>query len=1299
MAKRLFKRLTLFCITALCIGSINLTAEDMRWPAEKARQWYDKQPWLSGFNFTPSTAVNQLEMWQQDTFDPETIDRELGWAHNLGFNTVRVYLHDLLWHQDSEGFLKRIDKFLEIADHHNIKVMFVLLDSCWDPFPHIGKQHEPVPHLHNSGWVQSPHIDILKDPEKHDQLKSYIQGVIKHFRDDERIVAWDIYNEPGNRNWLAYGRFEPENKSELQLKLLTKAFQWAREANPCQPITAAVWAWEIGKDKDKPALNKFMLENSDIITFHNYSSPEAVKDEALQLKEYERPILCTEYMNRDSNNTVITLLPFFKEHKIGAYNWGFAAGKIQTQYPWKTWEEKFDKEPQMWFHDLLRPDGSPFDAAEAAFIRRITNAPGVNRLKPLFDFPVRDTCICLGPDDTYYLIGTTGFPTWWQTNEGARIWKSKDLKTWEPVGLVWSFDKDATWQKPAENGNRAMWAPELHYINGTFWIAYCMNYGGTGILKSTSGKAEGPYVDIKTDGPLTNEIDASLFADDDGKVYFIYQNGKIARMKDDMSGLAEEPRLLKPANAQQVGFEGAFLFKANGRYYLSCADFTQGRYHCYVASSKDIYGPYSKRYLAIPHGGHNMFFRDKNGDWWSSFFGNDGDAPFRERPGLLPIEFGLDGLPRPMLSASDSSNSSTNLSERRVLLSQLDLPKMTSGWGKPQADKSIESNQLSIAGQKFDNGVGTHADSAMHIKLGKGSKRFTAYIGVDDEVGDNPASICFKIYSENKKLYDSGIVKTKDKAKKIDIDLTDIESIVLLVTSAGDGINYDHSDWADAGFEVTGQEPIAIDAPVEEKIILTPKPPNKPRINGPTIYGVRPGRPFLYRIPATGQRPMKFSAKKLPAGLNLDSKTGNIKGTIKSKSRKTYHTTLTAENSFGKDERLFRIVVGNKIALTPPMGWNHWYIHYNNITDELMRAAAETMIDSSMADVGYSYVNIDDCWMNAPKHYDPNRVGPLRDADGKILPNKYFPDMKALTDYIHSLGLKAGLYTSPGPFTCAGFAGSWGHEKQDAKLFADWGFDFLKYDWCSYGEKAKDVSLDEMKKPYQLMGDILKKLDRDIVFNLCQYGMGEVWKWGEQVGGNCWRTGGDLGFELQNYHDVAIRNASYHPYTKPGAWNDPDYLLLGSIGPDDISGEPIPCPLTPNEQYSYMSLWCLMASPLFFSGDMRKLDDFTLNVICNPEIIEINQDALGKEGYPVITENEKEVWKKELEDGSVAVGLFNRSEFEQKVGFNFKEVGVKTNCRLRDLWRQKDLGVHKDSFEAVIPRHGVVMLRLFQVTK
>lgn len=479
----------------------------------------------------------------------------------------------------------------------------------------------------------------------------------------------------------------------------------------------------------------------------------------------------------------------------------------------------------------------------------------------------------------------------------------------------------------------------------------------------------------------------------------------------------------------------------------------------------------------------------------------------------------------------------------------------------------------------------------------------------------------------------------------------------------------------------------------EEAPILTPKPGPAPRINGPKVYGARPGNPFLYRIPAQGQRPMVFSVNNLPKGLNLDPGSGIISGVTPD--RGEYKTTLHARNKSGEDSRPFKIVSGDTLSLTPSMGWNHWYAHYNRITDQMMREAADILVSSGMAGVGYQYVNIDDCWMNSEKQDDPLQVGPLRDEKGNLIPNRHFPDMKALADYLHRKGLKAGLYTSPGPKTCAGFAGSYQHEAQDARQFAEWGFDFLKYDWCSYGGiVGKSPSLGEMKRPYELMGNLLKVQKRDILFNLCQYGMGNVWEWGAAVGGQSWRTSGDLGFELDRIFQVALKNAEHASQQKPGAWNDPDYIQIGYIGNARGGGLPKPCPLTPTEQYSFMSLWCLMAAPLFYSGDMTKLDDFTLNVLCNPEVIDIDQDSLGKCAKVISNTGKTFLMLKELDDGGHALGFCNASESEASIAAVWSELGLPDDQSLRDVWRQKELGNFEKSFTAGVRPHGVVLVRL-----
>ena len=480
-----------------------------------------------------------------------------------------------------------------------------------------------------------------------------------------------------------------------------------------------------------------------------------------------------------------------------------------------------------------------------------------------------------------------------------------------------------------------------------------------------------------------------------------------------------------------------------------------------------------------------------------------------------------------------------------------------------------------------------------------------------------------------------------------------------------------------------------------EAVILTPKPGPAPRINGPEVYGARPGHPFLYRIPTQGERPIKFSAKHLPKGLNLDSRTGIITGTTPQPGE--YTVTLLAKNQHGKDRRAFKIVSGDTLALTPTMGWNDWYAHYNRITDEKMREAADIISSNGMADVGYQYVDIDDCWMNgASRKADPMQMGKARDKQGNILPNKHFPDMKALTDYIHSKGLKAGIYTSPGPVTCGGYTGSWRHEALDARQFADWGFDLLKYDWCSYSREVtnKPPSLADLKRPYQLMGGLLKQQDRDIVLNFCQYGMGHVWEWGAEAGGQSWRTAGDLGVDLNHVFQVALGNCEHAPWQKPGAWNDPDYIQIGWIGNARKYGQSKPCPFTPNEQYSFMSLWCLMSAPLFYSGDLTKLDDFTLNVLCNPEVIAIDQDPLGQCARVTFIGDGTFFMLKDLENGEHALGLCNDSESPADLTATWSALGLPNEQRVRDVWREKDLGVFKDSFSARVPAHEVVLVRL-----
>ena len=342
------------------------------WPTDRTAHWAKEHPWLVGCNFAPSTAVNQLEMWQASTFDLSTIDRELGWAEDLGFNSVRVFLHHLLWERDSQAFLHRIDQFLSTAHRHKIGVVFVLLDGVWDPFPHAGKQHAPRPGLHNSGWVQSPGVVILRNADRHDELRDYVTGIITHFRDDPRIHAWDLFNEPDNPNRSSYGRFEPANKAELALALLKKEFGWARSVDPQQPLTAGVWVGDWTSPDQLSPINRYMLEQSDVISFHNYKPLPDMRKDVEALKRYGRPLLCTEYMARPAGSRFDPILGYLKTEHVGAYNWGFVAGKTQTIYPWDSWKKPYSDEPRVWFHDIFHPDGTPFDSREVGYIRSMT---------------------------------------------------------------------------------------------------------------------------------------------------------------------------------------------------------------------------------------------------------------------------------------------------------------------------------------------------------------------------------------------------------------------------------------------------------------------------------------------------------------------------------------------------------------------------------------------------------------------------------------------------------------------------------------------------------------------------------------------------------------------------------------------------------------------------------------------------------------------------------------------------------------------------------------------------------------
>ena len=343
-----------------------------RWPAEKALAWYEQQPWLLGVNYIPATAVNALEMWQEKTFDPERIDLELGWAENIGINTVRVFLHDLVWQDDGDGFKNRIAVFLGLAEKHHIRVIPVLFDSCWDPDPQSGDQPEARPGVHNSRWVQSPGASALRNRQQYPRLENYVKGIVGAFANDKRVLAWDLWNEPDNTNLLSYGSAEPQDKQALVAGLLPQVFAGAREADPTQPLTAGMWH---PPSQPLSPTDLILIENSDLMSFHSYEGPEHFQRQVEALKQYGRPILCTEYMARPLGSTFEAILPIAKKNNVGAISWGLVAGKTQTFLPWDSWQRPYiDRQPAVWFHDIFWSDGSPYRAGEIAALLALQHA-------------------------------------------------------------------------------------------------------------------------------------------------------------------------------------------------------------------------------------------------------------------------------------------------------------------------------------------------------------------------------------------------------------------------------------------------------------------------------------------------------------------------------------------------------------------------------------------------------------------------------------------------------------------------------------------------------------------------------------------------------------------------------------------------------------------------------------------------------------------------------------------------------------------------------------------------------------
>ncbi|NLD61539.1 alpha-galactosidase [Candidatus Sumerlaeota bacterium] len=676
--------------------------------------------------------------------------------------------------------------------------------------------------------------------------------------------------------------------------------------------------------------------------------------------------------------------------------------------------------------------------------------------------------------------------------------------------------------------------------------------------------------------------------------------------------------------------------------------------------------------------------------------------------------------PHCMAAASDDHETSSVF--RFSDLSALSIEQL---WQQAEKNKSKDGKGLKIGGQSYNTGWGTMARSTLAINMEGSKGELSLLVGMDDDTLPNKGHVNFKVLGDDKVLWESSVMETGDKAKECKVGIDGVRVLLIVSEPVENGYYYNHADWINGEIAYSGKTPEVFALPKEEKYILTPPAPDTPRITGAKVYGVRPNHPFLYKIPCTGKKPLEYSVEGLPEGLKLDSETGIITGKIAQKG--DYPVKFSAKNSLGSFERDFTIKCGDKIALTPPMGWNSWNCFAGSVSEKKIRTAAKAMAESGLMDYGYGYINIDDYWTMNPKlPYDKDLNGPERHDDGNINVNKRFKDMKALFDYIHSFGLKGGIYSSPGPYTCGLCVASFDHEFLDAKKFGEWGVDYLKYDTCTYTPDMEssrtrkidwdktnlDKVLEKFPKlrtdvaPFALMDYALRtSADRDIVFSLCQYGGADVWKWGDLVGGSCWRTTGDISDRWCCLRYIWSRQRELYPYAGPGHWNDPDMLVIGPLGWGTVR----PSRLTPSEQYTHFTLWSMLCSPLLLGCDLSQLDDFTLNIFCNHEVLEVNQDPLGNQAKMIMTTSYKsdgaalELWSKSMEDGSTVVGFFDvREAYEpsaKEVRIPWQKlIGADKPSRVRDLWRQKDVDIAEgsDCVVAPLPAHGVQLLRIWK---
>lgn len=631
------------------------------------------------------------------------------------------------------------------------------------------------------------------------------------------------------------------------------------------------------------------------------------------------------------------------------------------------------------------------------------------------------------------------------------------------------------------------------------------------------------------------------------------------------------------------------------------------------------------------------------------------------------------------------SSSTVEANENIVWLEDLDLTKIYEAWMRPRAGQTINGDKLVIGGKEYTHGVGMHSETEFTVDLKGDVSKFEAIFSLDDSCGIE-GSVAIEVWLDGKRLVHTGVMTSHSAPFVIDLDTSGAREMTVVITNGGNGLHGDVCDLVDARLVlVPGAKSLPEIVRVsdgEPTMPIASGVSHKLAINGPRVVGTTPGKPFLFLIPATGNGSLSYSAVNLPDGLSLDSKTGIISGSVSN--RGSYVVELHVTNSEGQTARGLTIVAQpDKLALTPPMGWSSWNAFGMAISDERVRQIADALVSSGLAAHGYQYVNIDAGW------------GKTRDENGEFVPNEKFPDMKALAGYVHSKGLKLGIYSSPGPWTCglcpdgSKEPGSWQHEEQDAYTFAKWGVDLLKHDLCGMGEVSKKH--EDWVAAYNLMSESLRKTDRDIVFSICEQGLSQVWEWGTEINGQYWRTTHDI-FDLWgSMTGIGFSHMNRVGYSIPGHWNDPDMMVVGKVGWGPVTRQ---TRLTQNEEITHMTLWCMLASPLLLGCDLTDLDQFTIDLLSNDEIIEVDQDPLGISGRRISEDGRLEIWARPLWDGTLAVGFFNRSLHEADITANWCDLGLLTPQPVRDLWLKKDMGIHKDAYTATIPAHGATMVKI-----